>query len=375
MRGGDDAPPLGIRPDGAAATRRRAAGWTNASRIRPTLVRRMQDAMALSHEVDTLRTESQLRRVAGEVANQRRELIYTTVTMDRAQHQLVMLRQWFGNLRAAACHALLIGMDAHTCALARNASLPCFVDGLAPSLRGKQNGFGPQVLVKWWYALALLRANHHVVFSDPDVAWIADPFAAWPRGFDLQGLSDTMSVNITTRPHHEITCNRGWMDSMYRGVRTVYPCQSTGLWYLRDGAASRAFLMGLHGYLSQRTNEWEQKAFQLIVVRFLIGLGDDLPPLRYRLLPTSRYINMLMYEQRCADGLNTSETVAVHCGYLNAYGDKFEHLENGGFLDRGLQWHYRMAAAVQGTPFDASRARATSITFKRKRNSSYTTKV
>ena len=80
--------------------------------------------------------------------------------------------------------------------------------------------------------------------------------------------------------------------------RSIYPCQSTGLWFARDCVACRAFFDGLYGYLEERPNEWEQKAFQLMVMRYLVGLGDELPPLRYRLLPTSRYVNIEFYEER-----------------------------------------------------------------------------
>ena len=66
------------------------------------------------------------------------------------------------------------------------------------------------------------------------------------------------------------------MENMYEhGRRSIYPCQSTGLWYARSTPPTHAFLQGLHGYLRTRPNEWEQKAYQLLVMRYLIGLGDD----------------------------------------------------------------------------------------------------
>ena len=59
---------------------------------------------------------------------------------------------------------------------------------------------------------------------------------------------------------------RRWMESMYEhGRRSIYPCMSTGLWYMRDTPASRAFVDGLYSYLQVRNNEWEQKAFQVRV--------------------------------------------------------------------------------------------------------------
>ena len=279
--------------------------------------------------------------------------------------QVRMLRQFSGHLRRPF---LLVGADERTCASALAAQVPCFSDGMLntsaqdaaselvvrKSLRKSRNMFGRHVLLKWFYARALLNLRYHLVFSDPDIAWVQDPFANWERApgapayFDLQGLADIRSVNLTTQKHHEITCIRPWMESMYEhSRRSVYPCQSTGLWYMRDGPASRALLDGLYGYLTARPNEWEQKAFQLLVMRYLVGLGDELPPLRYRLLPTARYINIEFFEERRRLKMETAGTVAVHCGYLKNTADKLEHLETNGFLRRGLGHHRKLYTAVR----------------------------
>ena len=58
-----------------------------------------------------------------------------------------------------------------------------------------------------------------------------------------------------------------------------------------------------------------------------VRLGDELPPLRYRLLPTANFINVEFYEERKRLGMETANTVAVHCGYLKNTADKLEHLE------------------------------------------------
>ena len=96
------------------------------------------------HNEAVLRNGTELSTVAALAANDERELIFTTVTMDRGEHQLVMLRQWAGNLGRRIANTLIIGTTMATCKLLRNASLPCYVDRLAPAMRGKQNGFGPQ---------------------------------------------------------------------------------------------------------------------------------------------------------------------------------------------------------------------------------------
>jgi len=82
-------------------------------------------------------------------------------------------------------------------------------------------------------------------------------------------------------------------------------------------------------------------------MRYLIGLGDELPPLRYRLLPTSQFINIEFYEERLRVGLDAAAMNAVHCGYLKNTGDKLEHLEITGFLGRGLSHHRRLYQSVR----------------------------
>lgn len=232
----------------------------------------------------------------------------------------------------------------------------------------------------------MLALDYHIVFSDPDIAWLSDPFAKWDTSFDLQGLSDIRHVNVTTQKHHEITCLRPWMEQMYEhSRRSIYPCQSTGLWFMRNRPQSRALLDGLYRYLEAKPNEWEQKAFQLIVMRYLVGLGDDLAPLRYRLLPTTQFINIEYYEERKRLGLDASQMIGVHCGYLKNTADKLEHLQMTGFLKRGLAFHRRLYQGIvalgeggHGECCDADvrlygKSEATiELSLKRKNHSTYT---
>ena len=207
-----------------------------------------------------IETREQLRDVATKTADQHKTLIFTTLSLDKRQLMLVFARQWFGSLRAAAAHALVIGHGASTCRPLLDLAVPCYADRLAPKLRGKQNEFGPQVLLKWWYALALVQDGFRIVFSDVDVAFLADPLAVWramPGGYDVQGLSDIYHPNQTFAEHHKITCNRGWMDHQYENTRrAIYPCQSTGLWFAEPTPPVEAFLAGLYGYLTENPNEW-----------------------------------------------------------------------------------------------------------------------
>ena len=90
---------------------------------------------------------------------------------------------------------------------------------------------------------------------------------------------------------------------------------------------------------------------QFMVMRYLIGVGDELPPLRYRLLPASAFTNMPFYEQRLAAGQRSvSEVVAVHCGHLSGGEEKLRSLQRTGLLQRGLLWLERVARARDADP-------------------------
>jgi len=290
------------------------------------------------------------------VATREQEVILTTLKMDASNLQLVMMRQWMGSLRSRAANVLVVGTDNATCHVLRARKIPCFVDRVAQEhelardrkiVRGSVNMFGAQVMLKWWYTRALIQNGFHVLFADADVAWLQDPIEHWDRSFDLQGLSDMHSVNLTLQPYHELTCMRGWMEAQYSHSKmSVYPCQSAGLFYLRSSEVTRSFTHDLFEYVRENSKEWDQKAYQLMVMRYLIGLGDELPPMRYRLLPPSRFVNIIFYEERARQRLDVSGTVATHCGYLNTDADKLEHLELNGFLRQGLQSHQRLEGAL-----------------------------
>ena len=350
-----------------------ASSSSGGDRLTPTAVKRIGEVLALSRRQPILSSVEEVIKVATSVASAKRELMFSTVTMDRPQYQLIFLRQWFGHLGARARNVFLVGANEATCAVAREASLPCFTDDASPKQNGKQNGFGYQVVLKWWYAMVLSQAGLHLLFSDPDIVWLKDPFQHWDRSFDFQGLSDIRSVNLTTQRHHEITCMRPWMENMYEhGRRSLYPCQSTGLWYARSTPPTHAFLHGLHGYIRSRPNEWEQKAYQLIVMRYLIGLGDELVPLRYRLLPTAQFINIEYYAKRLEQAMSVDGMVGVHCGYLKEEGDKVEHLERHGFMRRGLERHARLSLQLANRSVHGFRYNRTrQLHLKRKRNTSF----
>jgi len=344
-----------------------------------------------------LDSTERLSQVASQLATRQRELVITTVGFPGARRstkrnnaaaqpgssadesQLIFLKQWLGSLGARAANALLIGADEWTCALALAASVPCFTDGLVDTTALMQNRkrkrksgvaainkFGRQVVLKWWYALTLTQAGYDICFSDADVAWLQDPLSplAWDRSFDVQGLSDVRlsadRPNLTSSllPFHELTCRSAWMDVAYgHANRDMYPCQSAGIFYARATPPTVALMRGVLAMVQSKPIMWDQYAFQKLVMRTVTGLGDELAPLRYQLLPAARFANLPEYElivnrtkgpltalEATATGFGKrvpsravlSGLVAVHCGYVSGGEAKLAGMRRHGLLQPGL---------------------------------------
>ena len=263
-------------------------------------------------------------------ATPQNEVLLTTVFMDKNQYQLKLLQLWHASLNERARNALIVGANKQTCRDLKRVQLPCFLDKRqnATSKGQKINFFGPQVTLKWWYLREVIRRNYSVFFADADVLFLQDPFQNWKRDFDVQGLSDIRDVELSVGEYHELKCKRPWMEMMYqyRKEKSTYPCQSIGLMAIKSTPASTAFIDDMYSYFVNNPTVWDQRAWQLMVMRYTIGLGDDLAPLRYRLFPTSKYINVEYYFQRRGEKMDVSQMVAVHCGYINSNAEKLYYM-------------------------------------------------
>ena len=74
-------------------------------RLSPTAVKRISDVLALAQQTPVLASREEVVRVATKIASAKRELLFSTVSMDRPQYQLVFLRQWLGHLGTRIQHA------------------------------------------------------------------------------------------------------------------------------------------------------------------------------------------------------------------------------------------------------------------------------
>ena len=68
----------------------------------------------------------------------------------------------------------------------------------------------------------------------------------------------------THQAYHEITCMRPWLEQRYsKAKRSVYPCQSCGIFFVRSARATRAFAEGLYGYVVHAADKWDQYIYQV----------------------------------------------------------------------------------------------------------------
>ena len=104
--------------------------------------------------------------------------------------------------------------------------------------------------------------------------------------------------------------------------------------------------------LAERKGAWDQWMYQLLVARYTLGIGDELPPLRHQLLPRSHYLNLHNFvELHALRPEEVRSAVAVHCGYVNdGAGAKLEQLGKNGLLAPGLSMHSVLASYVTAPP-------------------------
>ena len=96
----------------------------------------------------------------------------------------------------------------------------------------------------------------------------------------------------------------------------MIPSHSTGVWFLQPRPAVVHFMRVLVDRLmaAESQHEWEQPAWNVVIMPFLIGRGDsEEPPLRYRLLPHAGYANIGVWHERKRAGL-PADAVILHLG-------------------------------------------------------------
>ncbi|KAK9862816.1 hypothetical protein WJX84_001287 [Apatococcus fuscideae] len=241
---------------------------------------------------------------------------------------------------------LVLSYDAETCLYMLRAGLLCWVDRTAPQpsdLKGQYAKSVPHWFEKYWWALTLLELDYTVLFMDNDAAVFRDPLQHFDATYDIQGLSDWNYMAELPTPQETLVepCNvykmvpdqtkaggqllmfTGW--AAVPGANHTNPCQSTGLWFAIPTDASKRFLRHLLVWLLDvRLSQWDQAAWNEVIMAHLFGAGDR-EPLRHRLLPEDEYNNYGTYVMRLKEGLPVRE-VALHMGAIHGV-DKMRKLQ------------------------------------------------
>ena len=208
-------------------------------------------------------------------------------------------------------------------------------------------------LQKHWWGMRLVELGYKTVFLDVDsMVVLPHLLAPFSEPYDMQGLSDWFSpdawhVGSTTeyscglyfsvkdeRVAHGAMLREWWhigdgksKETSDARVEVATPCQSTGVWYLQPSNVTLQFMKALVYRISvEAVWQWEQAAWNELIVPFLWGIGDAVP-LRYRLLPIELFANVPVVNERKQSGLPTDELVVLHGGGLHGSEKRaaFEH--------------------------------------------------
>mmetsp|Transcript_1768 Transcript_1768/g.5121 ORF Transcript_1768/g.5121 Transcript_1768/m.5121 type:complete len:434 (+) Transcript_1768:363-1664(+) len=302
------------------------------------------------------------------VATTGREVVFTTtsawtpVITDMLKHFM-----WHLHHVGRDRNLMIISQDAGTCRNLVAMGMPCYLDDMSPRggdfPAGHRYGQRPWDFGKIYWALTLAELGYTSLYLDNDVACMDDPLPAdiLSAPYDLQGLSDFRDAEL--RKLGEVLDNRC---SLYRtkfhedvpggdvlhpaweipknetSMRALAPCQSLGAFYTKPSLATLQFYRYLsHWMIQTHPHQWDQAAWNEVVMAFLIGMGDE-PALKYRILPVNRFMNIEVLLKRQEAKLAVHQ-VLVHAGYLNT-DDKRKAFEKLGTWHAG-DWDPKMGNA------------------------------
>ena len=241
-------------------------------------------------------------------------------------------------------HTMLITTDEFTWTEVAALGHPIFLDRVFPRREAYIDAVLPGDtynrefdVQKHWWGMRLVELQYRVVYMDSDNLVLQpgflDPFE---EPYDVQGLSDWFEAELwPVGGAVEKSCGlyftvkderipRGAMLQEWwhtpekkEKLEIANPCQSTGLWYLQPTNTTIEFMRAVVKRIAfEAVWQWDQTAFNEIIIPFLWGMGDQ-PPLRYRLLPVSKFLNIPVMVERKKSGLSNAEIVVLHAGGLH----------------------------------------------------------
>ncbi|KAL4441508.1 hypothetical protein ABPG77_002012 [Micractinium sp. CCAP 211/92] len=251
-------------------------------------------------------------------ANRERAIIFTTFTLEfenQKERIVSSLRNLCYHMQKQQLlqYTLLTTPDEKSWQEARQAGVPALWDRVTPVKK-------PVMDVKHYLAARFLENNYSVVFLDVDLAVLQDLLPELRSDFDVQGLGDYGGPEVQPPGVYP------------KEPQPLVILQSTGFWYARATPASLYFFNFMGNRVIFWNDGWEQGLWQVMVAWFTVGYGDVAPPIKYRILPYSRYCNVGTYKLRRELNYSVDDTVVVHGGFLG-YEEKAVELEKLGM------WH------------------------------------
>jgi hypothetical protein len=265
----------------------------------------------------------------------RRAIIFTTLRFDRSGCRSSECEDGVLGMVASFCshlskhgllrHTMLITTAEDTWQMLNERGLPVYLDRAFPGREAyarhpklpdtPNREFDVQ---KHWWGWKISSMGYRVVYLDSDAAVMGDLLSPFnhPFKYDVQGLTDWQDLDhpeldraytlampcaiyrlksVDGQPRESAHWIESWSipDTQLSTHPLVpNPCQSTGLWYLRPTKPAIEFMETLvERILYHRIEEWEQTAWNDVLVHFLWGAGDH-EPLKYRALPQSQFANL-----------------------------------------------------------------------------------
>jgi hypothetical protein len=251
-------------------------------------------------------------------------------------------------------HTMLITTDEATWTEVAALGHPIFLDRVFPRREAYIDAVLPGDtynrefdVQKHWWGMRLAELNYRVVYMDSDNLVLQEGFLdPFNQPFDVQGLSDWFEAELwpvggatekscglyftvkDERIPRGAMLQEGWhVPGDKEKLETANPCQSTGLWYLQPTNTTVQFMKAVVNRIAfQAVWQWDQTAFNEIIMPFLWGMGDQ-PPLRYRVLPVNKFLNVPVMLERVKSGLSNSEIVVLHAGGLHGSEKKAAFIE------------------------------------------------
>ncbi|GAB4813837.1 hypothetical protein N2152v2_000883 [Parachlorella kessleri] len=298
------------------------------------------------------------------------EVIFTTLVFDVNLTGIDMVQN-FGywlNRHGLLEHTLILATDNHTWEALHSRGLPGYWDMAWPIPSYIPEGANDVPgsddvrtfdLQKHWWGLQVVKHGYKALYLDSDAVIIQNPLPPFEEPFDVQGLSDWQDADLPPtggmvwrdcgnykwapipKDKHvaygalavclvapvELADSAGASLYAWWHLRTYIskaraqpipnPCQSTGVWYLQPTEVTIRFMTSLYNRLTEEfRSQWDQTAWNEIIMGYLVTMGTDIPGMRYRLLPHAQYSNIDVAKKRKNQGLPVDQVI-LHAGYYH----------------------------------------------------------